>query len=69
MKNKVKKVLEFVADIALIYSALVMIFVAFFFLVAIPTVSLPFLILSVAIKIIPMISKKKEDTQNANPAN
>jgi len=69
MKNKIKKILNFVTDIVLIYSVLMMIFVVFFFLVAIPTVSLPFLILSVAIKIIPMISKKKEDTQNANHAN
>lgn len=69
MKNKIKKILNFVTDIVLIYSVLMMIFVAFCFLVAIPIVSLPLLILAVAFKTIPTISKKKEDTQNANPAN
>lgn len=60
MKKKIKPIFDFISDIILTYSVFVMLFIALSFLVEMPIICVPLLILSLAVKVIPVIRKKKE---------
>lgn len=60
MKRKIKAVIDFVEDVILIYSVLMMIFIAISFLFESAIISVPILIIALAIKVVPMIKEKSE---------
>lgn len=59
-KKEVKAVLKNIEDILLTYCVFIMIFISLLFLAKLPKVSLPLLILAIAFKTIPMVSKKRK---------
>lgn len=60
MKKKINTVINFVIDVFMTYSLFVLMWIAVDFLFEIPIICAPILVLALAFKVIPMVSKKKD---------